>query len=158
MKHMQRVADLPDAPPRSGEPVEAPLPALEGRRSRWTEHRRARKEELVGAAVEAVRSTGPDFAVDDVARSAGVSKTVIYRYFNDKEELIDAVLRQFSDAILLPRLLGELAEARPDDRSRLDRHCRSTGRRPDCAAIGLGMDEETVAVIGGSPWVASKGP
>src|SRR3954452_9163956 len=101
---MQRVADHPGAPSRSGEAAEA---ALDGRRSRWTEHRRARREDLVGAAVEAVRRTGPDFAVDDVARSAGVSKTVIYRYFTDKDELVDAVLERISTTVLLPRLLGE---------------------------------------------------
>lgn len=73
----------------------------------------------MGAAVEAVRLAGPDFSVDDVARSAGVSKTVIYRYFSDKDELINAVLERISTAILLPRLLGELTVARSDDRARL---------------------------------------
>lgn len=116
---MQHVGDLPGAPPRSGEPVEAPLPAQDGRRSRWTEHRRARREDLVAAAVEAVRLAGPDFAVDDVARSAGVSKTVIYRYFTDKDELVDAVLARISDVILVPRLLGEIAREHGDDRSKL---------------------------------------
>src|SRR3954469_25111766 len=116
---MQRVADLPGAPPRSGEPVEAPLPAQDGRRSRWTEHRRARREELTAAAVEAVRLAGPEFAVDDVARSAGVSKTVIYRYFSDKDELVDAVLERISAVFLLPRLLGELARDPRDSRARL---------------------------------------
>ncbi|MGY1754549.1 TetR/AcrR family transcriptional regulator [Blastococcus sp. SYSU D01042] len=93
--------------------------APDGRRSRWTEHRRARREDLVSAAVEAVRVAGPEFAVDDVARSAGVSKTVIYRYFSDKDELVDAVLGRISEAILLPRLMGELAAERPDDRAQL---------------------------------------
>jgi AcrR family transcriptional regulator len=116
---MQRVADLPGAPPRTGEPVEAPLPAQDGRRARWTEHRRARREDLVVAAVEAVRAAGPDFAVDDVARSAGVSKTVIYRYFTDKDELVDAVLERISTVILLPRLLGEIAVEHADDRAGL---------------------------------------
>jgi AcrR family transcriptional regulator len=116
---MQRVADLPGAPPRSGEPVEAALPAQDGRRARWTEHRRARREDLVAAAVEAVRGAGPDFAVDDVARSAGVSKTVIYRYFTDKDELVDAVLERISTVILLPRLLGEIAVEHADDRASL---------------------------------------
>jgi AcrR family transcriptional regulator len=116
---MQRVADLPGAPPRSGEPVEAPLPPQDGRRARWTEHRRARREDLVVAAVEAVRVAGPDFAVDDVARSAGVSKTVIYRYFTDKDELVDAVLERISTVILLPRLLGEIAVEHADDRAGL---------------------------------------
>src|SRR3954454_5128694 len=108
---MQRVAEKPL--------VEHPVAAVDGRRSRWTEHRRARREELVAAAVEAVRQAGPEFAVDDVARSAGVSKTVIYRYFSDKDELVDAVLERISGAILLPRLLGELAIDRDDDVARL---------------------------------------
>src|SRR5215213_7437627 len=116
---MQRVADLPGAPPGAGEPVEAPLPALDGRRSRWTEHRRARREDLVDAAVEAVRRTGPDFAVDDVARSARVSKTVIYRYFTDKDELVDAVLERISTNVLLPRLMGEIAREHRDDQEGL---------------------------------------
>src|SRR4051794_519632 len=91
----------------------------DGRRARWAGHRRARREELVAAAVEAVRLAGPDFAVDDVARGAGVSKTVIYRYFSDKDELVDAVLERISTAVLLPRLLGELAVERGDDVARL---------------------------------------
>src|SRR3954454_16703480 len=112
---MQRVADPPGAPPRrSGEPVETPAPHQDGRRARWTEHRRARREDLVAAAVEAVRRVGPDLAVDDVARSAGVSKTVIYRYFSDKDELIGAVLDRVTQAFLLPRLLGELSADHPD--------------------------------------------
>src|SRR3954451_19828231 len=107
---MQPVAALAGLPPQ---------PTPDGRRSRWTEHRRARREELVLAAVEAVRIAGPAFAVEDVARSAGVSKTVIYRYFSDKDELIDAVLAQISAGVLLPRILGALAIERPDDRDRL---------------------------------------
>jgi AcrR family transcriptional regulator len=111
VKHVQSVAELPGASSRS--------PAPDGRRARWTEHRRARRAELVLAAVEAVRRAGPDFAVEDVARSAGVSKTVIYRYFSDKDELIDAVLGRISSDVLLPRVLGELTGDRRDDRGRL---------------------------------------
>ena len=72
----------------------------------------------MAAAVEAVRRVGADLAVDDVVREAGVSKTVIYRYFSDKDELVDAVLERISTDILLPRLLGALAVERPD-RARL---------------------------------------
>jgi AcrR family transcriptional regulator len=112
---MQTVAGVPGVSPGTGEAQRGP----DGRRARWTEHRRARREELVAAAVEAVRAAGPAFAVDDVARAAGVSKTVIYRYFTDKDELVDAVLERIAGAILLPRLLGELAVERADDRARL---------------------------------------
>lgn len=116
---MQQVADDRGAPPSTETPAVPPPAPQDGRRSRWTEHRRARREELVGAAVEAVRRTGPDFAVDDVARSAGVSKTVIYRYFTDKDELVDAVLERISGTVLLPRLLGEIAAEHRDDRAGL---------------------------------------
>jgi len=108
---MQRVVENPGAPHTA--------PSPDGRRSRWTEHRRARREELVAAAGEAVRASGPEFSVDDVARSAGVSKTVIYRYFTDKDELIDAVLERISTAVLLPRLLGQLVLEHADDRATL---------------------------------------
>src|ERR671913_1295166 len=116
---MQRVADVPGAPP-APDPAPPPVPIpQDGRRSRWTEHRRARREDLVGAAVEAVRLAGPDFSVDDVARSAGVSKTVIYRYFSDKDELVDAVLERISGTVLPPRLLSELAAEHRDHRAGL---------------------------------------
>jgi AcrR family transcriptional regulator len=118
VKHTKQTGKAPrgtaDVPPSPGG-----TPAPDGRRSRWTEHRRARREELTAAGVEAVRLAGPEFAVDDVARSAGVSKTVIYRYFSDKDELVDAVLERISAVVLLPRLLGELARDHRDDRARL---------------------------------------
>ena len=111
---MQPAATDPVAPPR---PETAP--SQDGRRARWTDHRRARRDDLVEAAVEAVRAAGPDFSIDAVARSAGVSKTVIYRYFSDKDELIDAVLERISTAVLLPRLLGTLVLDHSDDRAAL---------------------------------------
>jgi AcrR family transcriptional regulator len=116
---MQPVAQIPAVGASPSVGSAAPGRGPDGRRARWTEHRRARREELVAAAVEAVRVAGPDFAVDDVARGAGVSKTVIYRYFGDKDELVDAVLERISSAVLLPRLLGELATEREDDVARL---------------------------------------
>jgi AcrR family transcriptional regulator len=119
VEHTQQGADDRGAPPHPEVAPAPQAPPQDGRRSRWTEHRRARREDLVGAAVEAVRLTGPEFAVDDVARSAGVSKTVIYRYFSDKDELVDAVLERISRTVLLPRLLGEISREHDDDRAAL---------------------------------------
>jgi AcrR family transcriptional regulator len=116
---MQWAAGVPDAAVRPPTHERAGPRPPDGRRARWTEHRRARRAELTAAAVEAVRLAGPAFAVDDVARSAGVSKTVIYRYFADKDELVDAVLERISTVVLVPRLLGELVRDHPDDRARL---------------------------------------
>jgi AcrR family transcriptional regulator len=77
---IRRSAAGPDGPPR-----------VDGRSSRWTEHRVARREELIDAAVAAVNQFGTDVGMDQVAAAARTSKPVIYRYFSDKNELYRAV-------------------------------------------------------------------
>jgi AcrR family transcriptional regulator len=68
-----------------------PAPRVDGRAARWTEHRIARREELIDAALAAVREFGSDVGMDQIARAARTSKPVIYRYFADKNELYRAV-------------------------------------------------------------------
>lgn len=148
-----------------GSPASSGRPP-DGRRERWTEHRRARREELVSAAVQAVRRTGSRFGVEDVARSAGVSKTVIYRYFSDKDELIDAVLERIAHDVLLPRLRGPLSAAHPDARAglrafvaafvslveeepQLYRFAYAQAGRPGRADPVADTERETAEVLGG---------
>lgn len=64
---------------------------VDGRAARWTEHRVARREDLIDAAVAAVRDFGSDVGMDQIAAAARTSKPVIYRYFTDKNELYRAV-------------------------------------------------------------------
>jgi AcrR family transcriptional regulator len=59
----------------------------DGRRTRWTAHRKQRRQELIDAALEAFFRHGPDVDMDQVAAVAGVSKPVLYRYFADKAQL-----------------------------------------------------------------------
>ncbi len=63
----------------------------DGRRDRWVRHREERRVALIGAAIEAIVHHGPTVDMDQVAAVAGVSKTVLYRYFADKAELWTAV-------------------------------------------------------------------
>jgi AcrR family transcriptional regulator len=63
----------------------------DGRASRWDDHREARRAALVAAAVAAIDQLGPGASVADIARAAGVSKPVLYRYFADKSDLHAAV-------------------------------------------------------------------
>jgi AcrR family transcriptional regulator len=65
----------------------APPVAPDGRRTRWTAHRRQRRQELILAAIDAFSRHGPDVDMDQVAAVAGVSKPVLYRYFADKAQL-----------------------------------------------------------------------
>jgi len=69
-----------------------PVKEADGRSSRWDDHREERRAELVLAAVAAIDEFGPDAGIAQVAAAAGVSKPVLYRYFDDKHELHDRVV------------------------------------------------------------------
>jgi AcrR family transcriptional regulator len=69
--------------------------------TRWRRRKEARPEEILSAALESFAERG--FAatrIEDVAARAGISKGTLYLYFNGKEELFKAVVRQ----ALLPNL------------------------------------------------------
>ncbi len=61
------------------------------RDSRWDEHRRARREQLVEATLAAVGRHGAGVGMDEIAAEAGTSKAVVYRHFTDRSELYVAV-------------------------------------------------------------------
>lgn len=70
---------------------------------RWARRKDARPQELLAAALDLFVSRGyAATRLEDVARSAGVSKGTLYLYFANKEELFKAVVR---DAIVQP--IGE---------------------------------------------------
>jgi AcrR family transcriptional regulator len=75
----------------SDSPPEPPTGRRSGRRDRWAEHREQRRQELIGAAVQALLRHGPQVDMDQVAAAAGVTKPVLYRYFADKSQLWLAV-------------------------------------------------------------------
>src|ERR1700712_3913263 len=62
---------------------------------RWERRKDARPQELLAAALDLFVERG--FAatrLDDVARRAGVSKGTLYLYFDSKEDLFKAVIRE----------------------------------------------------------------
>lgn len=70
------------------------------RATRWDDHRRARRAELVGAAVLAIREHGAGVGMDEVAARAGTSKTVVYRHFADRTELYVAVCERVAEVVV----------------------------------------------------------
>jgi AcrR family transcriptional regulator len=81
----------------------SPDQARDRRDSRWDEHRRARRQELVDAAISAVGKHGAGVGMDEIAAEAGTSKTVVYRHFADRAELHVAVCNRVASQ-LLPKL------------------------------------------------------
>jgi AcrR family transcriptional regulator len=70
-------------------------PTARAKKPRWQRRKDARPEEIVAAALEEFVERG--FAatrLDDVARRAGVTKGTVYLYFESKEALFRAVIRQ----------------------------------------------------------------
>ncbi|HUN70515.1 MAG TPA: TetR/AcrR family transcriptional regulator [Burkholderiales bacterium] len=62
---------------------------------RWTRRKEARPEEITAAALELFVEHGfANTRLEDVAARAGVSKGTLYLYFENKEELFKAVVRE----------------------------------------------------------------
>ena len=76
------------------------------RDSRWDEHRRTRREQLVQATLAAVSRHGAGVGMEEIAAEAGTSKTVVYRHFADRSQLHLAVCARVAE-----RLLAELRAA-----------------------------------------------
>jgi AcrR family transcriptional regulator len=84
----------------------------DARRDRWSDHRARRRREFVDAALRVLEAQGPDLPMDAVAAEAGVTKPVLYRYFQDKSALVDALAERGSE-ILLDRLLPAIRAGCP---------------------------------------------
>ena len=79
----------------------------DGRRERWNDHRARRRAVLVAAGVRAIDKYGSESSAEEIAETAQVSRTVLYRYFRDKEDLRLAISQRVVDLVvaeLLPPL------------------------------------------------------
>src|SRR3954468_10125845 len=82
-------------------PVNTETPGRRDRRdSRWDDHRRARREQLVDATLAAVGKHGAGVGMEEIAAAAGTSKTVVYRHFADRNELYVAVCARVAEQLV----------------------------------------------------------
>ncbi len=81
----------------------------DGRKRRWHQHKVERRNELVDGTLEAVRRRGSNISMDEIAAEIGVSKTVLYRYFVDKNDLTTAVMMRFAQTTLIPNMAAALS-------------------------------------------------
>ncbi|BCO37832.1 TetR/AcrR family transcriptional regulator [Mycobacterium heckeshornense] len=88
------------------------LPELTGdaRADRWREHRAAVRAELVEATLRAIEEYGPDLSIDDVVKTAGVTRPKLYRFFTHKDKLFSAVGERVQ-AMVLERVVPRFSLA-----------------------------------------------
>jgi len=91
------------------EGIPAATAKVDGRKRRWHKHKVERRNELVDGTLEAIRRRGRYVSMDEIAADIGVSKTVLYRYFVDKNDLTTAVMMRFAQTTLIPNMAKALS-------------------------------------------------
>jgi AcrR family transcriptional regulator len=89
--------------------VTAQSGARDGRQARWDQHKEERRQQIIDAAIAVVEEAGPgvEIHVQQIAERAGLSRTVIYRHFEDRADLDRAVQSRILDGLwaeLMPRI------------------------------------------------------
>lgn len=104
-----------DEQPLPGGTEAGPAGVIDGRSTRWEEHRERRRAELVAATLRAIRRHGAGVGMDGIAATAGTSKTVFYRHFEDRAGLYRAVVAQVDTWVVEQVAIAEVASERGDD-------------------------------------------
>ena len=103
---------------------------------------------LLAAADELFTAHGPDVALDEIARRAGVGNATLYRHFPDRRDLLVAVCVGEVEALCI---LGEELEADPDPGRALARWLRAyvehvSAKHGLAAAFATGRREDSELV------------
>ncbi len=130
------------------------LPVAPARRLRTRLETDERRAQLLALAQAAFANRSYDeVSIDDLARSAGVSKGLLYHYFPTKRDLYIAGLREAARLLLELTVVAPSADAAPIDRMRsgLDAYLGyvTEHARAYTALMrgGIGSDPEVAAVI-----------
>lgn len=94
-----------------GRATPAPERTRRGRPPGPARDRVERREELLAAAVVAIRTHGADASMSDIAEAAGITKPILYRHFGDRAGLARALAEQAVarlSAVLAERLTADL--------------------------------------------------
>ena len=81
----------------------------DGRQVRWDRHKEERRQQIIDAAIAVVEEAAPgaEIHVQQIAQRAGLSRTVVYRHFEDRADLDRAVQTKILDGFwseLMPRI------------------------------------------------------
>jgi AcrR family transcriptional regulator len=124
-------------------------PVNDGRRTRWEQHRRDRRSELIAAAIASIIEHGPDVDMGQVARFAGISKPVLYRYFADKAQLWQAVGEQLAAGVVdtVVPAIERVREERPLIAATIDAYLSAIDASPDLYRYLMGRTTDGMAAV-----------
>ncbi|WP_309234633.1 TetR/AcrR family transcriptional regulator [Nocardia sp. XZ_19_385] len=72
---------------------------VDARTERWRAHRLKVRAEFVDAAFRALGEFGPEVSMGDIAKEAGAAKPKLYRHFEDKTDLYNAIVDRVRDML-----------------------------------------------------------
>lgn len=88
-------------------------PTADGRATRWTEHRKQRRNELLRAVRHAIADNGDGLSMEQISTLTHTSKPVLYRYFGDR-----AGLQTACGQWAMAKIEWSLQQAAPDTADR----------------------------------------
>ncbi|WP_367649151.1 TetR/AcrR family transcriptional regulator [Aeromicrobium stalagmiti] len=103
-------------------------------------------DKLVEAAREAFREHGAEASLDDIAKRAGVGPGTLYRHFPTRDDLIDAVMRDWAAQIEADSdaVVGSGLDARPALTDWFGKFVANVGiYRGAAAKVMAAMDDES---------------
>jgi AcrR family transcriptional regulator len=137
-----------------------PTATITDRRDREAKAKAERREQLLDAAIDVVRSDGPNVSMDQIAAACGVTKPIVYRHFGDRDGLVMAMALRFVSALVgaLTPQLARRDDARQLLTSTIDAYLRLIERdtnlyrflsanEPDKRDLVASLIAEEVAVV-----------
>ncbi|MFL1899344.1 TetR/AcrR family transcriptional regulator [Streptomyces tauricus] len=75
-------------------------PQIDGRSTRWDDHKAQRQVDLVDAAVALIEDEGTRFKLQRLAERVGLPRSVLYRHFKDRATLDELIRRRVVDSFM----------------------------------------------------------
>jgi len=114
--------------------------------------REERRQQLLDAAVDAIRTVGAQASMEQLAAQGGVTKPILYRHFGDRDGLGRAIGEHYA-SVLMDRLAGPLDAAAPREllERTVDAYLAFLEEEPQLYAFltsgGAGPDVESAGAI-----------